>query len=133
MSVDTIGNFLTIVRNAVGRANNVIDVAYSNLKYDICRVLEQEGFIHSFVIEGEGLALNKKRLKIKLKYVHNESVIHEITQVSTPGRRVYVRSESIPTVINGLGIAVLTTSKGVMTDKQARSVGVGGELICTVW
>lgn len=133
MSVDTVGNFLTVIRNAVGRAMGIIDVPYSRLKHDIALVLQQEGFIAAIVVEGNDIELHKKRLKVKLKYVQNESVIHEIKQVSKPGRRMYVKSDVIPTVINGLGIAILTTSKGVMTDKQARQSRIGGELICTVW
>jgi small subunit ribosomal protein S8 len=130
MSVDSVGNYLTSIRNVVARAGRTVSVPFSLLKHSISLLLLQEGFIKDVKIVGEGI---HKKLVLVLKYVENESTIHEIKQVSTPGRRVYVKSTCIPTVIGGLGIAVVTTNKGVITDKQAREMKIGGELICTIW
>lgn len=129
MSVDTIGNFLTSIRNAVSRAKRKMVVPYSNMKFEIASVLKKEGFVQDIRIEGE----DKKELVVFLKYVQNESPIHEIKQISKPGRRIYVQNSCIPVVIGGLGIAIITTNKGVITNKQAKELGVGGEVICTVW
>jgi small subunit ribosomal protein S8 len=130
MSIDTIGNFLTSIRNSIARVSRFVKVPYSKLKHNIALTLLKEGFIKDVSIEGEGV---EKKLVIGLKYVNNESVIHEIVQISTPGRRVYIKSTCIPTVIGGLGIAIMTTNKGIMTNKQVRELKIGGEIICTVW
>jgi small subunit ribosomal protein S8 len=130
MSVDSMGNFLTSIRNVVARAGRSVSIPFSLLKHQVALILLQEGFIKDMQIVGEGI---DKKLVLVLKYVDNESAIHEIKQISTPGRRVYVKSSCIPTVIGGLGVAVVTTNKGVMTDKKARELKVGGELICTIW
>ncbi len=128
MSIDTIGDFLTIIRNGVMRSHLNVTVPYSKLKHQVALILEQEGFIRSIAIDEAD-----RSLQIGLKYVDGESVIHEIGRISKPGRRVYAGSSSITPVIGGLGISILTTNRGVMTDKQARALSVGGELICTVW
>lgn len=130
MSVDSIGNFFTSIRNAVARAARFAKIPYSKFKHEIALILLQEGFIKEVIIEGEGI---EKKLVLMFKYVNNESVIHEIKQVSTPGRRVYIKSNAIPTVIGGLGIAIATTSQGVMTNKKLKEKNIGGELICAVW
>ncbi len=130
MSIDTIGNFLTIIRNGVMVALPDVKAPYSNLKYQIASILKDEGYIWDFSIEGEGA---HKSLKIVLKYVDGESTIHEITRVSKPGRRVYKGASSLDPVIGGLGIAIITTPRGVITNKKARQLCVGGEVICTVW
>lgn len=130
MSIDTIGNFLTIIRNGIMASLPSVQASFSNLKYQIASILKDEGYILDFSIEGEG---PHKRLKVVLKYVDGESTIHEITRVSKPGRRVYKGVSSLDPVIGGLGIAVLTTPRGVVTNKKARALGVGGEVICTVW
>lgn len=130
MSIDTIGNFLTIIRNGVMVALPDVKAPYSNLKYQIASILKDEGYIWDFSIEGEGA---HKSLKIVLKYVDGESTIHEITRVSKPGRRVYRGASSLDPVIGGLGIAIITTPRGVITNKKARQLCVGGEVICTVW
>ncbi len=131
MSVDNISNFISTLRNVISRAGKRVMVTHTKLNEKISDVLFQEGFIkkYSVFIDEE----NKKKLIIELKYVENESVIHEIKQISTQGRRVYSGKKNIPIVIGGLGIAILTTNTGVITDKKARLDGIGGEIICTVW
>lgn len=130
MSVDSIGNFLTSIRNSIARAARFVKIPYSKFKYQISLILLEEGFIKSVQVEGEGI---EKNIVIYLKYVSNESVIHEIKQISKPGKRIYIKFNCIPTVIGGLGIAILTTSQGIMTNKQLKEKNIGGELICTVW
>ena len=130
MSVDSIGDFLTIIRNGVLASKRSIVAPYSRLKFEIAQILKDEGFIKDAVVEEED---NKKYLKVLLKYVRGESVIHEITRKSTPGLRKYVAHDAIKPVIGGLGISIVTTNQGVMTNKQARARNVGGELLCTVW
>jgi small subunit ribosomal protein S8 len=131
MSIDTIGNFLTIIRNGVLASKREVIAPHSHLKYHIAQILKQEGFIRDAII---GVDENEhKQIKILLKYVGGESVIHEIKRISTPGRRAYENVARLKPVIGGLGIAILTTNKGVMTNKQARQLAVGGEVLCTVW
>lgn len=131
MAIDTIGDFLTIMRNGVLRSKPFVVAPYSNLKYQIALILKDEGFIWDAIVEGDTAA--QKQLKIMLKYVENESVIHEIKRISTPGRRFYAGYDAIAPVIGGLGVSMLTTNRGVMTSKRARQLAVGGEVICTVW
>jgi len=131
MSIDTIGNFVTIIRNGVLASKREVTSGYSHLKYQIAQLLKQEGFIKDVaVFEDEK---THKYIKIVLKYVDGESAIHEITRISTPGRRVYDTVAHLKPVIGGLGVAILTTNRGVITDKQAKQLAVGGEVICTVW
>ncbi len=130
MSIDIVGNFLTIIRNGIMASLPDVKAPYSNLKYQIASILKDEGYIWDFLIEGEGA---HKSLKVVLKYVDGESAIHEITRVSKPGRRVYKGVSSLEPVVGGLGIAIITTPRGVITNKKARELTVGGEVICTVW
>jgi small subunit ribosomal protein S8 len=130
MSQDSIGDFLTIIRNGIMRSKLVVFVPFSKMKFDIAKILEQEGFIHEVqVVEQD----EKKVIKVGLKYVDGESVIHELTRISRPGLRHYRSFIDLKPVIGGLGISILTTSKGLMTDKQAKQLSLGGEVICTVW
>ena len=130
MSVDFIGDFLTIIRNGLHAAKPFIETNHSNMRFAVAQILEQEGFIRGIeVYEQDG----KKRLKVTLKYFEGESVIHEIKRISKLGRRFYVGAQDIKPVVNKLGISILTTNQGVISDKQARKLGVGGEIICTVW
>lgn len=131
MAIDTIGDFLTIIRNGVRASKREVGASYSRLKYEIAQILKEEGFIKDVAVETDDK--NHKRLRVFLKYVGGESVIHEITRISKPGRRVYEGVATIKPVIGGLGISILTTNRGSMTNKQARELGVGGEVICTVW
>lgn len=131
MSIDCIGDFLTIIRNATRVSKASVLVSYSNIRYAIAMLLKQEGFIKEVGIEE--LGNNKKNIKIMLKYVSGESVIHEIKRASKPGCRMYSSIDQVKPVIGGIGISILTTSRGVLTHKQAKKLNVGGELICTVW
>lgn len=132
MSIDILGNFLTTIRNGIARSKAVVTLPYSKLKYDLALLLQEEGFVNGVEIVNENDVVNKQ-LKVFLKYVNNESVIHEITRVSKPSRRVYAGIGNMKPVIGGLGILVLTTNKGLLTDKTAKKMRVGGEIICTVW
>lgn len=130
MSVDAVGDFLTVIRNGLQVRKRVVSVQHSKLKEQIANVLKNEGFIKDFSIEKED---QKARMIVLLKYVDGESVIHSIERVSKLGRRHYESCSHLKSVIGGLGIAVLTTSKGVMTDRHAKSLRIGGEVICHVW
>jgi small subunit ribosomal protein S8 len=130
MSVDTIGDFLTIIRNGVQVSRPFVYSPYSRLKQQIAQILKDEGFIRDFAVETKD---SVKEIKVFLKYVGGESVIHQIKRLSKPGRRAYASYKNIEPVIGGLGIAIITTSQGVMTDKIARQRALGGEVICTVW
>ncbi len=128
---DPIADLLTRIRNAAGAKHQKVDIASSNLKVNVATVLRTEGFIKNYKV----IADNKQGiLRIYLKYIdEKDSVINEIKRISKPGSRVYVGSDDIPRVKNGLGIAILSTSKGILTDKSAHEAGIGGELLCTVW
>ncbi len=132
MSIDILGNFLTIIRNGITRSKPFVDVPYSNLKHELASILLEEGFINGVEVIHADDVVNKG-LRILLKYVNNESVIHEITRISKPSRRIYAGVRSMKPVIGGMGISVLTTNKGLLTDKTAKKMRVGGEIICTVW
>jgi len=135
MSIDVIGDFLTVIRNGIMRSHPVVYVPWSVMKHRVAEVLKAEGFVRDVVVEeqpdkkGRGF----KRIKLVLRYVGGESVIHEITRVSTPGSRVYRGATRLEPVAGNLGIAIVSTNKGIMTDKQARELAVGGEILCTVW
>ena len=131
MSVDTIGDFLTIIRNGIMASKPYVLAPHSKVRLEIAKILENEGFIREFsVVDDDKI---KTKLKIVLKYVNGESVIHDIHRVSTPGRRNYVGKDSIRPVIDGLGVSILTTSKGFVTGNKAKELDVGGEVVCTVW
>ena len=128
---DPVADMLTRIRNANMVKLQKVDIPSSNLKVSIANVLKQEGFIKNYKVISDNL---QGILRVYLKYIdEKDSVINEIKRVSKPGGRIYVGSEDIPVVKNGLGVAILSTSKGVLTDAAARKAGVGGELICTVW
>ena len=128
---DPLADMLTRIRNASRARFQSVEMPLSALKADVARVLKEEGYITDYQIVQEG---PQGLLKVHLKYgPHNEQVITGIRRVSKPGRRQYTGSDKIPTVMSGLGIAVLTTSRGVMTDRAARREQVGGELLCEVW
>lgn len=131
MSIDTIGDFLTIIRNGVLASKRQVVAPYSLIKHQVAQILQGEGFIKGVIVKGD--TPQEKHLVIDLKYVDGESVIHEITRVSKPGRRIYKSAEQVKPVIGGLGIAILTTPRGVVSHKKAQQISVGGEVICTVW
>ncbi|WP_274585108.1 30S ribosomal protein S8 [Neisseria leonii] len=125
---DPISDMLTRIRNAQ-RANKVaVAMPSSKLKRAIAQVLKEEGYIEDFAVSADA----KPVLEIQLKYYAGRPVIEQIKRVSRPGLRVYKGSSDIPTVMNGLGVAIVSTSKGVMTDRKARAAGIGGELLCIV-
>ncbi len=130
MSIDVIGDFLTIIRNGLMSSKLLVVAPYSKIKAEVAEILKEEGFIKDFAITEED---GKKSVKVFLKYVGGESVIHELKRVSTPGRRSYKGAANIKPVIGGLGLSILTTSKGIISHKKAKELGVGGEVICTVW
>ncbi|MFC2425013.1 MAG: 30S ribosomal protein S8 [Bacteroidota bacterium] len=129
---DPIADYLTRVRNAVSAKHRVVEIPASNLKKEITRVLFEKGYILSYKFIDEG---PQGFIKIALKYdpVNKVNAIKKIIRVSTPGLRRYVGYKDMPRVLNGLGIAIISTSKGVMTDKEARSMEVGGEVLCYVY
>lgn len=128
---DPIADMLTRIRNAGMAQHPKTDLPSSNLKVAVASVLKELGYIKNFKVTSDDL---QGSLRLYLKYdTNNKPVIHEITRVSRPGRRLYVSKDDIPRVKNGLGAAVLSTSRGVMDDESARKSQVGGEVLCTVW
>ena len=131
MSVDSISNFLTIIRNGLMRSKRYVSAPYSRMVHDVANILKEEGFVNDIEILDD--VVSKKALKISFKYVNGESVIHEIKRISKPSRRHYESASQLRPVIGNLGISILTTSKGLMTNKRAKQEHIGGEVICTVW
>ena len=129
--VDPIGDMLTRIRNGQMRSLNKISIPFSVFRSKILEVLKKEGYIINFSIDKE--KDSKKILLVDLKYYAGQPVIREIKRISKPGRRVYSRATSIPRVHNGLGLAILSTSKGVMSDAEAIKNNLGGEIICRVF
>ncbi len=128
---DPIADMLTRIRNAAKAKFNSVDVPGSTVKIEVAKILKSEGFIRNYKFLKDG---KQGILRIYLKYGAGQSnVIYELKRVSKPSRRIYVRCKEIKPVYNGLGIAILSTSKGVMTDKRARQEKVGGEILCHVW
>ena len=128
---DPIGDMFSRIRNGQMRSLNSIDIPSSNFRKNILKILKEEGYIKDYYIEKS--ENNKISLKINLKYYEGDPVIKEIKRISKPGRRVYSRANSIPRVMNGLGLAILSTPKGVMTDAEAKKNNIGGEIICKVF
>tara|TARA_B100001250_G_scaffold35829_1_gene28818 strand:- start:128 stop:526 length:399 start_codon:yes stop_codon:yes gene_type:complete len=128
---DPIGDMFSRIRNGQMRLLDSIDMPSSNFRKNILEILKNEGYIKGYFIEKS--KSNKINLKINLKYYEGDPVIKEIKRISKPGRRIYSRANSIPRVMNGLGLAILSTPKGVMSDTEARKNNVGGEIICRVF
>lgn len=126
---DPIADLLTRIRNAQMVAKSIVVVPSSKVKVAIAQVLKDEGYIDGFQVKADG---KKSELEITLKYYAGRPVIERIERVSRPGLRVYKGCEKLPQVMNGLGVAIVTTPKGVMTDRKARAAGVGGEVLCYV-
>lgn len=140
--MDSISDLLARIRNALGAKHQEIVVPYSNFRFAVASVLQKEGYLNFCrVIEKESLTKlktgkkeKKKKIKIGLKYDEKgESVIHKITRISKPGQRIYASIKKLPKVKEGLGIVIVSTSRGVMTDREARKRRLGGEVICEVW
>jgi small subunit ribosomal protein S8 len=128
---DPVADFLTRIRNAIRARHAKLDVPASKLKTEIARILKEEGYIANFKPAEED---GRQLLRVYLKYgANNEAAIRDLSRISRPGCRVYVGREGIKRVQGGLGICILTTPKGVMTGRQARREGVGGEILCEVW
>jgi len=132
MYTDPIADFLTRVRNAIAAGHRVVEIPSSNLKKEMTKILFNQGYVLSYQFNDESV---QGTIKIALKYdkITKESVIRKIQRISTPGLRKYVGSKEMPRVLNGLGIAIVSTSKGVMTNKKARHENVGGEVLCYVY
>ncbi len=128
---DPIGDMFSRIRNGQMRLLRSVNVPASNFRLQILEVLKSEGYISNFFIEKKDN--NKKNLKVDLKYYEGAPVIKEIKRVSKPGRRIYSRATSIPKIQNGLGLAIISTPKGVMSDNEARKNNIGGEIICRVF
>ena len=128
---DPVADLLTRIRNAVSARQQKLDVPASKLKMEIARILKEEGYISNFKATEEN---GRKVLRVYLKYSsNNDAAITNLARISRPGCRVYVGHNEIPRVLGGLGINILTTPKGVMTGRQARKQGVGGEVLCEIW
>lgn len=130
VTTDPIADMLTRIRNANQQKHETVSIPYSNLKNELANILKNEGFVTDFVVNEEG---NHKNIVITLKYKGNERVITGLKRVSKPGLRQYAKVNEIPKVLNGLGIVVLSTSQGLMTDKEARAKNIGGEVLAYIW
>jgi small subunit ribosomal protein S8 len=130
-TTDAIADMLTRIRNASNVKHENVDVPASNIKKEIARILKDEGFINSYEVLEDG---KQGIIRIKLKYAPNKrNIISGIKRISKPGLRVYAGKDEIPKVLGGLGIAIISTSKGIMTDKRARNEGIGGEVLAFIW
>jgi len=127
---DVIADMLTRIRNANDAKHETVDIPASNMKKAIADILTEEGYIKGYSVIEDG---KQGTLRVSLKYIGKQKVLTGIRRISKPGLRVYASCEEMPRVMNGLGIAIVSTSKGVMTDKKARSLNVGGEIIAFVW
>ncbi len=128
---DPIADMLIRIKNAVMRRKEEVNIPYSKLKERIAQILKDEGFVTDYRIEGEGI---KKEIIVLPKYdEEGNPILTDVKRVSKPGRRIYVKKDEIPWVKNGMGIAIISTSKGIITDREARRLKVGGEVLCEVW
>lgn len=133
---DPIADMLTRIRNVAMTGQSLVAMPNSKLKQELARILAEEGYIESYEVV-DGKTESSKTLKLKLKYIgerrHRRPIITGLQRVSRPGCRVYTSRDEIPWVLSGIGIAILSTPKGIMTGQRARKVGVGGEILCKVW
>ena len=128
---DPLADMLTRIRNAYAARHQKVDVPISNLKLEVARILKEEGFINSYKVIGDGV---RRNIRIYLRYgPKGEQVVSKIVRVSKPGCRVYAGSATIPRVLGGIGVSILSTSRGLMTDRQAKREKVGGEIICRLY
>lgn len=132
MNTDPIADYLTRIRNAVSAQHRIVEIPSSNLKKAVTKILFEKGYILQYKFENEGTI--ESSIKIALKYhpVTKVNAINKIQRISKPGLRKYVNSRELPRVLNGLGVAIISTSQGVMTDKEARKLNIGGEVLCYV-
>ena len=133
---DPIADMLTRIRNGIMAGHSTVAMPSSNLKVSIAKIMKEEGFISAYEVV-DGKSAGQKVLRVRLKYVgerrERKPVINGLQRVSRPGRRVYTGKREIPWVLSGMGIAIISTPKGVMTGQRARQLGVGGEVLCKVW
>ena len=127
---DPIADMLTRIRNANLAKHNTVKIPFSKIKESLANILKSEGYINNFEVKEEG---TKKDIIVSLKFLDGEAVIKGLKRISKPGRRVYTSVESLPKVLGGLGIAIVSTPNGVITDKECRKHSVGGEVLCYVW
>lgn len=136
MNVDPIGDMLTRIRNAMLVGHNLVAMPSSKMKVAIAKILKDEGYISGYEV-ADGEVVGSKVLRLRLKYVgerrERRSVITGLERISRPGRRVYAGKQEIPWVLSGMGVAIVSTPKGVMTGQRARQLGVGGEILCKIW
>ena len=131
MSVtDPIADYLIRIRNAISAGHEKVDIPSSRVKVEITKILKEEGFIANYKVQEDAI---QNSIRIFLKYSDGESVITGLKQVSRPGCRIYAVSEKVPKVMGGLGIAIVSTSKGIMTGHETHKQGVGGEVLCEIW
>jgi len=129
---DPIADMLTRIRNSNNAEHETVDIPASNIKVEIARILKQEGYINNYSVQGD--SAKEKTITIELKYgPDKEKVITGLKRISKPGLRVYAKGNDVPRVLNGLGIAIISTSKGLMTDRDARKANLGGEVVAYVW
>ncbi len=126
---DPVADMLTRIRNASKQHHELVDVPYSKVKMEIAKILLEEGYIASCEVVED----THKTIRITLKYFENKSVIQGLKRISKPGLRMYAEVENLPRVLNGLGTAIISTSKGIVTDKKARELNVGGEVMAYIW
>jgi small subunit ribosomal protein S8 len=133
---DPIADMLTRIRNGVMAGHSQVAIPSSKIKVEIAKILKEEGFIENFEV-ADGERASFKVLRVKIKYVgerrERRAVISGLERVSKPGRRIYTKRQEIPWVLSGIGVAILSTPKGVMTGQRARQLGIGGEILCKVW
>jgi len=133
---DPIADMLTRIRNAVMSGQNLTAMPLSKVKVEIAKILKEEGYLENFEV-ADGERPNQKVLRLKIKYIgerrERKPVLTGLERVSRPGRRVYTKKQEIPWVLSGIGVAILSTPKGIMTGQRARQLGVGGEILCKVW
>ncbi|UUM19970.1 MULTISPECIES: 30S ribosomal protein S8 [unclassified Mycoplasma] len=127
---DPISDLIVRIKNANARKHKTVEIPFSNKKEAIVKLIQSEGYIHSYSVEGEGI---NKKIVLALKYKGSQSAIIGIKRVSKPGLKVYVKSSEIPTVLSGYGTVIMSTSKGLMTGKEAKKENVGGEVVAYIW
>jgi len=131
MMTDPIADMLTRIRNALGAGHENVQIPSSGIKKEIARILSEEGYVQEYSVTERG---SGQEIDVVLKYTgKRKPVITGLERVSTPGRRVYCQKDEIPIVLNGLGVAIVSTSQGLLTDQRCREAGVGGEVVCKVW
>lgn len=132
MNTDPIADYLTRIRNAVSANHRIVEIPSSNLKKAITKILFEKGYILQYKFENEGTIDSSIKIALKYHPVSKVNAINKIQRISSPGLRKYVNSRELPRVLNGLGVAIISTSQGVMTDKEARKLNIGGEVLCHV-